>query len=75
MRQIIYTYMCLLCFCDDVSAGLSHYASAYFGEGTGPVLLSDTACTGSEAGLLDCSYSSNNFCSHSQDVGVDCLHS
>ena len=58
-----------------VAAGLSHYVSAYFGEGTGPVLLNDISCTGSEASLLDCSFSEINSCTHVQDAAVDCLHS
>ena len=57
------------------STGFSHYILAHFGEGTGPVLLSDIACMGSEAKLTDCSYSYANSCTHSQDAGVDCLFS
>lgn len=53
-------------------AGFSHYVSAYYGEGTGPILMSDIACTGSEEALIDCSYSDVNSCTHSQDAGVDC---
>ena len=69
-KHLMYTLTAFFCY---ISAGLSHYVSAYFNEGTGPVLLSDTACTGSEALLIDCSYSDTNICDHTQDAGVDCL--
>ena len=57
------------------STGFSVYMSAHFGQGSGPVLLTDVACMGSEAELVDCSYSDVNSCTHSQDAGVDCLFS
>ena len=50
--------------------------NAYFGQGTGPIVLDNVGCTGSENQLLACSstpiftFSSN--CAHSEDVGVRC---
>ncbi|CAI8021725.1 Fibrillin-2 [Geodia barretti] len=49
--------------------------NARFGEGSGPILLDDLHCTGSEASLLDCNrsaalYASN--CEHREDAGVRC---
>ena len=48
--------------------------SAVFGGGSGPILLSYVACTGSEYRLLECS--DNNLevgnCGHGQDAGVVC---
>ena len=44
---------------------ISHYSgvialpSAHFGEGTGPVLVYNVVCSGTELGLLDCSYSTD----------------
>jgi hypothetical protein len=49
--------------------------NARYGEGSGPILLDDVHCTGSEASLLDCNrgaalYASN--CEHREDAGVRC---
>ena len=50
--------------------------NAYFGQGTGQIVLDDVQCTGSENKLLACSsapvleISSN--CDHSGDAGVRC---
>ena len=43
-----------------------------FGQGSGPIHMSDVACTGSEATIFDCSFSSTTGCSHGEDVGVEC---
>ena len=48
--------------------------SAYFGQGTGPIMLDDVNCYGKETTLLACShkkYGKNN-CGHYEDVGVVC---
>ena len=50
--------------------------NAYFGQGTGQIVLDDVQCTGSENKLLACSsapllkVSSN--CDHYDDAGVRC---
>ena len=55
--------------------GVVHvFGGAYYGEGSGPILLDDVQCNGSEASLLNCS--SNGFfvhnCGHYEDAGVRC---
>ena len=48
------------------------FSSAYFGSGSGPILLDDVNCIGTENSLLNCGYTSNHNCHHSEDVGVQC---
>ena len=45
-----------------------------FGRGTGPILLSNVDCTGTESSLLSCRHTeeTNVYCSHLFDVGVVC---
>ena len=44
-----------------------------FGEGVGPIFGTEFGCSGSEAKLTDCSYSSNvKGCTHNDDAGVIC---
>lgn len=47
---------------------------AYFGSGSGPILLADMFCFGNESSLLDCNR--NMFgtlsCNHFEDAGVTC---
>ena len=48
------------------------FASAFYGEGFGPILLDHVTCTGTEATLRDCSHTNHSQCDHSSDAGVDC---
>ncbi|XP_071842148.1 uncharacterized protein [Apostichopus japonicus] len=45
---------------------------AFFGLGTGDILLDDVECLGSEGNLLECSYASEDNCGHAEDAGVVC---
>ena len=47
---------------------------AGFGQGTGPVLLSNVRCTGTESSLLSCSHDETYLyrCLHDNDAGVVC---
>ena len=47
---------------------------AGFGQGTGPIHLSNVGCTGTESSLLSCSYSGIGvtYCGHYEDAGVVC---
>ena len=62
-------------------AGSTTFFNAHFGRGTGPILLDDLVCTGSEARLIDCPRSisqgigtyDNCPNGHGEDAGVRCV--
>ncbi|XP_072445130.1 neurotrypsin isoform X4 [Chiloscyllium punctatum] len=47
---------------------------AYFGEGSGPILLDDVQCTGNELSIDQCPKSlwGDHNCGHKEDAGVSC---
>ena len=82
MCRVQYTYSLLYCVlaCSNnicqlqaYTTGVIFYSSAHFGQGTGPILLDNLGCSGSESRLVECSYDSHTAdCSHSEDAGVRC---
>lgn len=52
------------------------YSGATHGQGTGPIWISNVACSGSESHLYDCRHNGcgNNGCSHSNDASVSCSY-
>lgn len=51
------------------------YAGAYFGIGSGNILMDSLLCNGSESSLKECQKQSklvDSVCTHSQDAGVAC---
>ena len=51
------------------------YSNAYFGQGSGPILLDGVTCTGFESTLASCSHLGigiTESCSRTKDVGVKC---
>ena len=49
--------------------------NAYFGEGTGEILLDDVFCEGNESSLADCEQAEvgDHDCAHFEDVSVVCV--
>ena len=47
-------------------------SSAFFGQGTGTVLIDDAQCTGNEDDLLSCPRVATPNCGHGEDAGVIC---
>ena len=47
---------------------------AFYGQGTGPILLDDVQCLGTETRLIDCPANTLTVhnCAHSEDAGVQC---
>lgn len=48
---------------------------AYYGSGTGDVLISELRCNGDESDIADCDskqWGSHTNCRHSEDVSVEC---
>ena len=50
-------------------------SQAYFGRGSGPILMDDVSCTGSELNIGLCARGVGHNCGHSEDVGVVCSSS
>ncbi|RMC13551.1 hypothetical protein DUI87_08627 [Hirundo rustica rustica] len=50
------------------------WSQAYFGEGSGPVLLDEVQCTGNELSIEQCPKNSwrEHNCGHKEDAGVSC---
>ena len=47
---------------------------AYYGQGSGPILLDNVQCSGEESFIWNCDHRGWNQhnCDHSEDVGVEC---
>lgn len=46
---------------------------AFFGAGTGQILLDNVNCTGNEVQLIDCMAITMHNCNHGEDAGVTCV--
>ena len=61
--------------CSSLIVGSTAFSFATFGQGSGPILLDNVQCTGSESRLVDCPANPLGIhnCIHFEDAGVRCL--
>ena len=73
LYAIMLTVVLILCS-TFLSTDAVAFGNAHFGPGTGPILLDNLDCSGSESGLIDCLQSSyiSCYCGHAEDAGVRC---
>ena len=58
----------------SLNSGAQAVSFAAYGQGTGPILLDDVACTGTETRLIECRASpiTTHNCIHTEDASVRC---
>ena len=68
-------YTCIIYIFNACSGAVEEYRRAYFGEGTGSILLDEVECTGTESHIDDCLHEpwGANDCDHDEDAGVECI--
>ena len=66
---VVFVGTCNLPFLSDVQA----FSNAAFGQGTGPIYLTNVTCGATEIRLIDCPYSSDvSGLTHANDAGASC---
>ena len=49
------------------------FSDGRFGQGTGPIFVDNTVCSGNEPRLLNCGYDTDTTdCTHAEDAGLRC---
>ena len=66
--QVRKVYM-LHCYCPKIGTA---FRNAYFGQGTGTIVMDDVHCVGNESYLTNCTHITSHNCGHYEDAGVRC---
>ena len=56
-----------------IYAGATALLFAAYGQGTGPILIDDVMCVGTEPTLISCRHITQHNCIHFEDASVRCL--
>ena len=62
-------------FCYFHLLGATAFTRAQFGTGAGPIVMDNVGCIATENRLIDCPFTLNHNCAHSEDAGVRCTSS
>ena len=59
----------------SIHTGGTALSNAYYGQGTGAILMDDVRCVGTETRLWDCTTNGIGVhnCGHSEDASVQCV--
>lgn len=55
-----------------ISTGAVSYRNAYYGQGSGSIVMDEVRCGGTESRLYDCLHTGLHDCSHFEDASVRC---
>ena len=55
-----------------INAGAFAHSYAEYGTGSGRINMDNVECSGDEDALVNCTYSPDHDCDHSEDAGVEC---
>ncbi|XP_030847771.1 deleted in malignant brain tumors 1 protein-like [Strongylocentrotus purpuratus] len=66
----------VVCRSLGLGRAIAAFWAAFFGEGTGTIVLDDVSCSGDETSIFDCGSAGlgTNNCGHSEDAGVVCAN-
>ena len=59
----------LHCYCPNIGTA---FRSAYFGEGTGSIVMNDVHCNGTERYITNCTHNTEHNCNPNEVAGVRC---
>ena len=74
LKQVCNNKYKFICIINSLNLGAQAVSFAAYGQGTGPILLDDVACAGTEARLIECRASPITIhnCVHFEDASVRC---